>query len=312
MGGDAKKHFYFLTADAADASGGSAVATVGISTQELADWIHPSKIRAQKRILILDACNSGQVIKDLVTIGTKDHPYHAARNDDNAEQIRSIDKLNEHSGLFILAASASDQSAYEQSRYSHGLLTYALLKAIREDPAILDASRYLNISPWFDHAEKMVSDLALDIGGRQDPQLVSTASFNIGIVDSGVIASIKLRDDRTAAFSSGSFLNTDTAVGGDDLQLTTAVAQQLLALAARGDNYSNGSDVIDYTPSDMPGAWSLHGFYTVSGDQVNLNVNLWRNNQNLDRFRVTGATSDIKTLAATIIGKALEWIKTHS
>jgi hypothetical protein len=158
----------------------------------------------------------------------------------------------------------------------------------------------------------MVSDLALDIGGRQDPQLVSTTSFNIGIVDSGVIASIKLRDDRTAAFSSGSFLNTDTAVGGDDLQLTTAVAQQLLALAARGDNYSNGSDVIDYTPSDMPGAWSLHGFYTVSGDQVNLNVNLWRNNQNLDRFRVTGATSDIKTLAATIIGKALEWIKTHS
>jgi WD40 repeat protein/uncharacterized caspase-like protein len=332
MAGDAKKHFYFLTADASDANSGPAVAAVGISTQELADWIHPSKIRAQKRILILDACNSGQVINDLVTIGTKDHSYGAARNDDNAEQIRSIDKLNERSGLFILAASASDQSAYELSRYSHGLLTYALLKAIREDPSILDATRYLNVSPWFDHAERTVAALARDIGGRQEPQLVSTTSFDIGIVDSSVIASIGLKDDHTPAFSTGSFLNKDENVGGDNLQLTTAVGQQLQTLAARGGNGngSNGNgaaaststgtstgnnagtgtaaDEIDYTPSDMAGTWSLYGFYTVTGNQVTLNVNIWRDNQNLYHYRVTGTTGDIKGLAAVIIRQALAWI----
>jgi len=310
MAGDAKKHFYFLTADASNATSGAAVAAVGISTQELADWIHPSKIRAQKRILILDACNSGQVINDLVTIGTKDHAYKAARNDDNAEQIRSIDKLNERSGLFILAASASDQSAYELSRYSHGLLTYALLKAIREDPAILDAARYLNVSPWFDHAERTVTDLVRDNGGRQEPQLVSTTSFDIGIVDSGVIASIGLKDDHTPAFSAGSFLNKDENVGGDNLQLTTAVGQQLQTLAARGGN-DIGTDEIDYTPSDMPGAWSLHGFYTVTGNQVMLNVNIWRDNQNLYHFSVTGSTGDIKGLAAVIIRQALDWINAN-
>ncbi len=315
MAGEAKKHFYFLTADASpETTSGSALASVGISTQELADWIHPSNIRAQKRILILDACNSGQVINDLVTMGSKNHSYTIARNDDNAEQIRSIDKLNERSGLFILAASASNQSAFELSRYSHGLLTYALLKAMREDPAILDAAKYLNVSPWFDHAERTVTDLVRDNGGRQEPQLVSTTSFDIGIVDSGVIAAIGLKDDKTPAFSTGSFLNKDENVGGDDLQLTTAVGQQLRSLAARGSTGSdpNGNTEIDYTPSEMPGAWSLHGFYTVTGNQVTINVNIWRDNQNLNRFHVTGTTMDIKTLAADIIRQALDWIKTHS
>ena len=79
-------------------------------------------LKAQKRILVFDACNSGQAIKDFVKMGNTDQGYLAARNDAQAQQIKAIDKLNEKSGLFILSASASNQSAYELGRYSQGLL----------------------------------------------------------------------------------------------------------------------------------------------------------------------------------------------
>ena len=41
--------------------------------------------------------------KDFVKMGNSDQNYLAARNDDNAQQIKAIDKLNEKSGLFILS-----------------------------------------------------------------------------------------------------------------------------------------------------------------------------------------------------------------
>ncbi|MFZ4771184.1 MAG: caspase family protein, partial [Ferruginibacter sp.] len=140
-----KKQFYFLTADASKASAVSAIADVGISTAELTEWMKPQNIKAQKRILIFDACNSGQAIKDFVQLGSSDQNYMVARNEDKARQIKAIDKLNEHSGLFILSASASNQSAYEMGRYSQGLLTYSLLKAIKERPDILEAGKYLDV-----------------------------------------------------------------------------------------------------------------------------------------------------------------------
>ncbi|MBC7872907.1 MAG: caspase family protein, partial [Ferruginibacter sp.] len=104
-----EKQFYFLTSDASKMSAADAIAAVGISTAELTEWMKPQNIKAQKRILIFDACNSGQAIKDFVKLGNNNQDYLAARNDDNARQIKEIDKLNEKSGLFILSASASDQ-----------------------------------------------------------------------------------------------------------------------------------------------------------------------------------------------------------
>ncbi|MEO7983000.1 MAG: caspase family protein, partial [Bacteroidota bacterium] len=144
MSGEAdKKQFYFLTADASTLSTTDAVKDVGISTSELVEWMKPQNIKAQKRILIFDACNSGQAINDIAG------KELVVRNDDKAQQIKAIDKLNEKSGLFILSASASNQSAYEMGRYSQGLLTYSLLKAIKQQPDILEDGKYLNVSSWF-------------------------------------------------------------------------------------------------------------------------------------------------------------------
>jgi WD40 repeat protein/uncharacterized caspase-like protein len=308
MGGSPKKQFYFLTADASpETATGSAVAQVGISTKELTEWIQPANIKAQKRILILDACNSGQVINDIVHVGETDQQFAVARNDDNAEQVKSIDKLNERCGLFILAASASNQNAYEMSRYSQGLLTYALLKTIKEDPTVLENDKYLNIAPWFDHARNTVTQLVKDNGARQEPQLVSTTNFDIGIVDAEVAKNIRLSNEY-ALFTSSNFINKDELVGGDDLGLSGTLDRHLHTLATRGEATTR----ISYIPSDYsPDAWSLSGNYSFVGDSVRVNVNIWQDKKNRFHFAAAGLKREIDGLSAEIVDQALTWINEH-
>lgn len=317
MAGHSKKQFYFLTADASarTATGDSAtVAQVGISGTELIDWIQPARIKAQKRILILDACNSGQAINDMITIGNPGQGYTAARGEDKAEEIRSIDKLNERSGLFILAASASSQSAYEMSRYSQGLLTYALLKTIKEDPAILENDRYLSVGPWFEHAARSVSQLVRDNGARQDPQVITTTQFDIGIVDSSVTRAIHL-SGAGPLFTAANFSNTDISAGGDDLDLTNAVDKGLATLANNGNSARGttaaGPDISYVQVSSTSNAWRLMGSYTSTGDSVTVTVNIWNNKKNLFHFRVVARLGKIDTVAGIIIEQALSWIVNH-
>ncbi|MEO7044134.1 MAG: caspase family protein, partial [Ferruginibacter sp.] len=191
-----KKQFYFLTADASNATlNDNDVKDVGVSAAELMEWMKPDNIKAQKRILILDACNSGQAINQMVSIG-KEQGYIATRNDDKAEEIKQIDKLNEKAGLYILAASASNQSAYEMGRYNQGLLTYSLLKVIKEHPEVLEDNKYLNVSGWFNAATKIVTDIVRENNLRQEPQLITTTNFNIGIVDNEVLSKIFLPNEK--------------------------------------------------------------------------------------------------------------------
>ena len=299
-----KKQFYFLTADASKASAVNAIADVGISTAELTDWMKPQNIKAQKRILIFDACNSGQAIKDFVQMGTGDQDYLAARNDDKAQQIKAIDKLNEKSGLFILSASASNQSAYEMGRYSQGLLTYALLKAIKQQPDILDAGKYLDVSRWFSAAEKTVSEISKESGSRQDPQIVTNTNFNIGLVDDEVMAKIILPQEK-ALFGASNFQNSDEAIADDDLELSKQVNLQLNDLSARGTDAA----IVYVTATNSPDAYSLSGRYTVTGNAITVSVNIKQNKTIKTKFELRGTKDKLGELAAAVAEKAAGMVK---
>jgi len=301
-----RKQFYFLTADASQATATDATAEVGISTKELSDWMKPSIIKAQKRILILDACNSGQAIKEMVKIGDSGQNYVAARNDDKSEQIKAIDKLNERSGLFILAASASNQNAYEMGRYSQGLLTYALLKAIKQEPDILEDNKYLNVSRWFNAAEKTVSDIVRQTGNRQEPQIVSAGNFNIGLVDQEVMAGIKLADEKPL-FTASNFQNSDEDVVADNLQLNSILDNLLNEISARGEE----NPITYVAGSSSPDAYSLVGRYDVKGDDLAVKVNIRQNNQTKYKFELSGKKSNLKDLAEQVVTQATDWIVKH-
>ncbi|MEO6253081.1 MAG: caspase family protein [Ferruginibacter sp.] len=299
-----KKQFYFLTADASRATAISAIADVGISTTELTDWMKPQSIKAQKRILIFDACNSGQAIKDLVQIGSGGQDYLAARSDEKAQQIKAIDKLNEKSGLFILSASVSNQSAYEMGRYSQGLLTYSLLKAIKQQPDILEGGKYLDVGRWFSAAEKTVTAIAKESGSRQDPQIVTNTNFNIGVVDESVMSNINLPNEKPL-FAASNFQNSDEAIADDDLELSKQVNLQLNDLSAR----SADAHIVYVTASNSPDAYSLSGRYTVTGNGITVSVNIKQNKTIKTKFELSGTKDKLEELAAAVAEKAAGMVK---
>ena len=302
-GEEGKRQFYFLSADASAISTTDAPKDVGISTAELSDWMKPQNIKAQKRILIFDACQSGQAINDILK---DNHQFLGARNDDKAQQIKAIDKLNEKSGLFILSASASDQSAYELRRYSHGLLTYSLLKAMKQQPDILADGKYLDVSRWFNAAEKNVTELAKENGQNQDPQIVTNTNFNIGVIDNEVVSKIVLAQEK-ALFAGCNFQNADQNIAADDLNLNKITDQQLNEIAARGSN-----SVISYVAgSNSPDAYSLSGRYKIDGNNISLNVKIRQKNDTKQQIDLKGTRDKLNELASLIASKVAEWVTTN-
>ncbi|MEO5947377.1 MAG: caspase family protein [Chitinophagaceae bacterium] len=288
------KNFYFLTSDASPSSSVNAVESVGISMDTLMNWVEPSKIKAQKRILIFDACNSGQAIKDIVQSGKM-----MARNDNKAQLIKAIDKLNEKSGLFILAGSASDQSAYEIGTYGQGLLTYSLLKAIKQQPAILEENKFLNVSNWFREAENTVGEIAKEVGAIQQPQIVSNNNFNIGVLDEEVMSGITLLKEKPM-FTTSIFMNSDPSVADDDLNMSKLINLRLSEMAAMGKN----SKIVYTNSTGSTNGYSLTGLYIVTGGNVSITVNFKNNNVVKSKFELSGSKDKLDELVNTIAEKA--------
>ncbi|MGN6419624.1 MAG: caspase family protein [Pseudobacter sp.] len=282
-----RKQFYFLTADA---SKNSDYSQTGISMTELGEWMKPHNIRAQKRILIFDACNSGQAIDDLMA-GVR------AKGDETG-RIKALERLNERSGMFILSAAASDQNAYEMGLYSQGVLTYALLKVIREQPAILEDGRFLNVDKWFTAAEKKVIDIISKTRVRQQPQKFTTGGFNIGIVDNEVISRIVLAKEKPL-FSSSIFLHG--SVKHDDIKLTKEVNRALSLLQ------TDLNSVAFIPETESPDAYTLTGAYEINGPAINMTVNVTLNSTIRYSFPVKGTRNDIPALAMEIARKAGAW-----
>ena len=289
------QQFYFLTADASD---NSLPETVGISTKELFEWIQPANIKAQNRVLILDACNSGQAIKDIIKIGDANQRYMAARDDEYARYRKELDKLNDNSGLFILSASASTQSAYEMNKYNQGILTYALLKPLKENPNILDTDNLLSVSRWFDAAKDIVDGISTTNGFRQQPQLLSSTNFKIGVVDDEVRSKITLPKEKPT-FEAANFLYKNVPV--DQIDFSKVVNDELNSIA----NENLDSPFIYFANNRSSESIKLSGNYLANDENITIYVYMSRNNRIIDRFEQSGPKKDLKKLAQQIIDEAL-------
>lgn len=298
-----KNQFYFLTADASGITVREALKDVGISTDELTEWIKPQIMKAQKRILIFDACNSGQAIKEIVSIGKKDQNFLAARGDEKSQQIKAVEKLNERSGMFILSASASNQKAYEMGKYNQGALTYSLLKAIKEEPGILEDRKYLNISRWFNAVEKTVNELARETGARQQPQVVSTTNFNIGVVDEEVRNKIVLPFEKFL-FTRSDFRNTTLRI--DNLKLRALVDKQLDEISGNSKDAS-----IMYSPEyDGANVYAISGDYTVIGNEINVSVILTKGGTEIKtKLEIKETIANQEGLSRQITTCLIDWLK---
>ena len=180
-------------------------------------------------------------------------------------------------------------------------LTYSLLKAIKEEPDILEDRKYLNISRWFNAAEKTVGELSRETGARQQPQIVSTTNFNIGVVDEEVRDKIVLPFEKPM-FTRSEFRNTETTI--DNLKLRSLVDKELIDLSEQ----ANAS--IMYSPEyEGQNVYQLSGSYTVSGNDIAVTIVITQGGTEIKtKFEVKGAADQLNNLSKSIIAKVKEWL----
>lgn len=259
-----QKNFYLLTAEATGFEIEGVEKEVAISTDEINEWLR--LIKAKKQILILDACNSGQVVNQIV------------RRDVPADQKRALENLKDKSGTFLLAASASGQSAYETSQFGQGLLTYSLLSSIKNQDGLRE-DKYLDVTSWFDKASNSVKTLARGIGGIQEPQVLKANSFDVGLVDREVINGIKL-SSRKKIMSRSILYTGDPMILNDPLDLSGALNRELINRSEGG--LENPFSYIEN--NNLPGTYSIRGAYDISNEMLKIKISLIQDGKVIQAF----------------------------
>ena len=161
------------------------VMSSSFGVEELTEWCHPKNIKAQKRVLVFDACHSGQIINQTMAFN--------GRGDDEATRIRQLDRLKDKNGMMILAAAADNESAYEDETLNQGVLTYHLLQVMKEQPK--DTS--LEIRSWFDETIDLVKDYSRANGNQQEPNSFGDGRFEIGNITNEVRQNIDISCPKT-------------------------------------------------------------------------------------------------------------------
>jgi hypothetical protein len=243
----------------------------------------------------LDACNSGQVVQNLQElIGKRDVP---------SDQQRALESLKDKTGIFILSASASVQSAYETSLYGQGLLTYSLLSGIKLGGGLRD-NKFIDVTRWFNYAADHVKVLAKEIGGRQDPQLIGNASFEIGMVDKEVVDNIQL-SLKKKIFRRTRFIQ-DQELLNDDLNLSNLTDKELSNLSEKGKE----SPLIFVADNTFLDDYTIRGKYSIVDNQILVNASVFKGQRDrVYQFELTGSLDTKEALARKIVDKVQDFLK---
>lgn len=146
-----KSEFYIVPHDVTQLYGAEeALASKGISSAELQELTR--KIKAQKQLIIFDACQSGEAVELLATRGS-------------AEQ-KAIVQLARSAGVAILAASGSEQLATEVAELGHGIFTYALVEALNGKSEHTSEVRKVTVNQIRTYLEDRVPELTQKYRGK--------------------------------------------------------------------------------------------------------------------------------------------------
>ena len=269
-----EKQLILLTAEA---SKEQAPNYSGIMMKELLEKL--AKIPAGKRILLLDACHSGAAINEL---NIKD--IAGVRDGEDAEKqsqrLKELENLASKSGLSIITASSTDQKALELPQYEHGLMTYALLTTMLNDPEVLDKDNNLQLEDWLRQTEKNVSKLI----ENQSAQRFVPINFSLGKVDEEVRKSIVLQEIPTVVVAN--VMNLET--GDDDQDIKTQLIKKLNENSTRG-----GTDKILIAEKDGPNAISVNLSYELIEGKIKSKITLKKDKKVFKQFNFEGIATDL-------------------
>ncbi|HVS83905.1 MAG TPA: caspase family protein, partial [Pyrinomonadaceae bacterium] len=128
--------------------------TNGIAARNLRELL--KNVRAQKQLIILDACESGGAIETIAMRG--------------ASEEKAIMQLARSAGVAVLASAGQDQVATEFGKLGHGVFTYALLKGLSGEADGAPRDGKITIKELEAYINDQVPELTkLYRGKRQDP-----------------------------------------------------------------------------------------------------------------------------------------------
>ena len=134
---------------ALDAAGLQRILEHSISDEELERAVEG--IDADKLLMVIDACNSGQALE-------------AEERRRGPMNSKGLAQLAYEKGMYILTAAQSYQAAQEVSQLGHGLLTYALVEeGLKQGAADIDPKdSEILVREWFDYATTRVPNMQLE------------------------------------------------------------------------------------------------------------------------------------------------------
>ena len=244
------------------------------------------KVPALKQVLIIDACGSGKAVDNLM-----------AKRDISSSTLRALDRMKDRTGLHIITGCAADAVSYEANRYGQGVLTYSMLEGMKG--ASLRDDKFVDVMRLFQYGRERVPELAKGIGGIQEPQVFSPygeASFDIGEIDPGDKALIPLSMAKPIVIMS-SLKDKDTF--DDILGIEKLVDDKLIELSSR----SKDAPFVFINAKDFPDAYKIRGQYTVSGNSIEVIVNIFKGSVKSTTFVTRGVKGDLEKLSAEIVKK---------
>lgn len=258
-----------------------------LSGSELTQMIN--SIPALKQVLIIDACNSGQIVKDMAT----------QSRGISSTQVRALDRMKDRTGTFVISGSAADKVSYEASQYGQGLLTYSLLQGM--DIIAAKNNQQVDVMQLLQQARDQVPELAKGIGGIQRPILAfphNGSSFDIGLVTDLVdipVASVKPVFIRNYFQEEESF---DDAIG-----LGNAFATFFEQMSDEGA----AAEYIYVDVNNFANAYSIKGRYQLEGEKIRVRGALFKGKESQGKFEVSGAVTELAQLVEDIIFE-VQWM----
>ncbi len=263
-----------------------------VSSDELKDLMKQNK--ALKQVLILDTCASGQAATSFVQ-----------KRDLPSDQIRAIERLKDNTGFYVLMGSAADAVSYEASQYGQGLLTYSLLQGMKG--ARLRENQFADIGLLFSFAQEQVPQMAKNIGGIQQPRIITpdtSASFDIGKFTVEEQKLINLSNPKPLILRP-TLQNKEQDY--DDLELTRALQTALREanyVSTRGEGGANSLIFVD--ADEMVDAVKPSGSYVVKGDEITVTIRFIRNKIPVQTLTVNGKIGEKEALIKAIVAKITE------
>jgi uncharacterized caspase-like protein len=289
--GGAEGDFYLLTRDALSTDLRDPVARrqAALSSAELTELI--KRVPALKQVLILDTCSSGRFVEKL-----------SEKRDVPSSQRRALDRLQDRTGVHVLAGCAADRVSFEASRYAQGLLTYSLLLGMRG--AALRDDEFVDVARLFAFASDRVPELANDIGGIQRPLVASPqggSSFDIGQLTPADKALVPMQTVRPVLLRANF---QDDARLRDHLHFTRYVNDCLREVSARGRD----APIVFVDAQEFPDACELVGRYRLANGRLQVNVVITRGVDEI-KFAIEGSADQLRELASRLVRQAEEHLQ---